>query len=453
MGFRAKIAVWVTQHQRECLWGLALLGLALRVLLVRGAPQPFGYVYDFYHHPVELFDRTGRLPESTADWQAYHPPLFYLMGLVFYRAGRLFSDTLALPALSLLAMACSMATIYYGVRMLRLFRVRGAQLVLGAALLWGCPCLFISSYGAEADILLTAVMTAFTYHLLRYHQRPRRARARDALRLGLLAGLAISTKYNGLIALALAGEVFAVRLLLGPLRRLALRDGALLLAVCLAVGGWKYVDNYRKYGNPMFANVTTALGLSVAHRQSNWGHYPLFAFHLGEAVALLKPDAPPGKLTDFPVYSEIWTSLHAQAWSDMSIFSNPTRHGVNEALYPWRGVPAGLAGTVLRLGVLADLLALLGLCLTIFRRPFWPLALLLATTMLVYLYWVSAQLVWAVKFKYILFLWPVYVVYMVVGWRWTARRLPWPLRDAVSLALLALVAAAHLYLFRFAIGQ
>jgi hypothetical protein len=67
----------------------------------------------------------------------------------------------------------------------------------------------------------------------------------------------------------------------------------------------------------------------------------------------------------------------------------------------------------------------------------------------VYVVWFLAQESWALKTKYILFLLPAYVVYVLLGWRAVHRLAPAAGR-IVWLALVALVVAAHLYLLDFA---
>src|SRR6185436_10416969 len=77
-------------------------------------------------------------------------------------------------------------------------------------------------------------------------------------------------------------------------------------------------------------------------------------------------------------------------------------------------------------------LSAIGLLVTARRREYLPLHVLLALTMSSYLAWVVAQDAWALKTKYIMFLLPVFVAYVVAGVRWTLRRLPRPLSGVVS---------------------
>ena len=51
-------------------------------------------------------------------------------------------------------------------------------------------------------------------------------------------------------------------------------------------------------------------------------------------MALTRNEVPPGYLTDLPFYRSVWTTLHAMAWSDMSFFSDPSRHGFRRNRIP-----------------------------------------------------------------------------------------------------------------------
>src|SRR5262249_21361823 len=154
------------------------------------------------------------------------------------------------------------------------------------------------------------------------------------------------------------------------------------------------------------------------------GFYEFTTFRAGELLTLTRPDAPPGMLTVLPVYHSVWTTLHGLMWGDMGHFTNPTRHGTALPLYHDRHIAPWLASSVLLLGIVPSVLAGVGLAATIRRRAFLPLALLGGVGLSIYFHWVLAQMWWALKSKYLLFLTPVYVVCLVAGTRWAVRELP-----------------------------
>ena len=215
---------------------------ALRALLVIYSPTPFGYVWDFYADGIQVVYTQGRLPLPDDCWVCAHPPLFFLAGVPFYAFGLFVSggsETAALRWTGALSIISAGVTIYFGYRLLRLFRCRGTPLVAATAMLAVFPCLFISSYGAEADILLTALLSAFVYYLSRASAQPRLVSTIDAIRLGLLAGAAAATKASGLAGLLTLGIVVVAALILRRRDRArTLRLAAVAMVVALPIGGW-----------------------------------------------------------------------------------------------------------------------------------------------------------------------------------------------------------------------
>ncbi len=438
------------------LLALVVVGAILRLLLVVRSPTPYGYVFDFYHEAIQKTWSLGRLPIASDCWQCYHPPLLPLIGLPLYLLGKAMvggQPGLGDPALRFvtpLALVCGAVTSYYGYRLLRLYRVRGVELVIGTGLLLAFPCLFISSYGIEADILVTALMSAFFCYLTRwFHQRHVDGTA-SSIRLGALAGLACATKYTGLLAPVILIVVAGFRL--ASKRRDAaqlLKSVAIALAICAAIGSWKYIDNIQRYHTPLFANGSAQQGFSVSGRRSYASSYDFLSLRLGDLIKLTRGQVPPGHLTDLPFYRSVWTTLHAMAWGDMSLFSDPSRHGFYREPYPRKRINPLLASSVLMLGLIPDGLAILGFLATFWRRALLPIAISSVLTWSTYVAWFLTQDTWGLKTKYVLFLLPAYVLYALVGLRALGRLSPATKRVLIG-ALAILLAAAHLYLLNFA---
>jgi len=457
---RATVALFDTLRRRQTpiLGALLAAALLLRVLLAVDCPTPFGYVYDYYHEGVEMMYAKGRLPIAEDCWQCYHPPLYYALGLPFYAAGRrLASDPddgpdWGLRGLTGLALVAGALTAYFSDRVVRGLESDPALRMIGTGLILGFPCLFISSYGPDADIVVAAVMTMFLAALLRFAKEPDAQSVRGAIWVGALAGLAASAKYSGLIALATAGVVLGWQMVTLPNRLRTLRLALIVLVSALAVGSWKYVDNARRYGNLLHANGSAEDAFEEDH-DYYWDRYDFWSFHPRQILEASAPGGPPGVLTTLPVYRSVWTTLYGMAWGDLSFFSVPGRIEDPEAPYPWKHIPPWLTGTVLFLGLVPTGLAAVGLVSTIARRDYLPLLVMLALTLSAYLSWVVAQDDWALKTKYLLFLLPVYVAYSLAGLRLVRDRRPHLIGNAAAWLLIALVLSAHVYLFAFAIGH
>lgn len=444
---------WLDRHWRDLLIVVAGLAVVLRVLLIVNAPV-YGYVWDFYQDGIARLYTQGRLPLSTDCWQCYHPPLFYWMGWPFYALGARIApgtDDLSwrmLAGESLLAVG---VLVYYGVRLMRLVGCHGASLAAGIGLLLITPILFISSDAPDADTLVAAWLTGFAFHATRIFGRRRGVTSWDAVGLGLLTGLAMATKFSGLTSLAAAGVLVAIRLFDGRGRVATIRAGAIILLFAVAIGGWKYADNVRRYGTPLFANGSAAEGFTVDGREGR-GPYQFLTIHLGALRALYGRGAPQGELTDFPVYRSVITTLHAQVWSDMSLFSVRTRHGAPDNPYRTRRIPVALTMTVVVLGFVPELLALLGVVVSARHRLLRPLLVFAAITVAAYVWWFLPQERWALKAKYLLALLPIGVVFALIGQAWLLRRLP-AAATVTTILLVALGIAAHVYMFVFAIAR
>ena len=439
-------------YERRLLFAIVVIGLALRALLAVESPTPYGYVFDFYHEGVQRMAALGRIPIASDCWQCYHPPLFYVVGLPLYAIGKYLmggpgglADP-ALPVLTLLSLGAALVTAFYGDRLLRHYRVSGHERLIGVALLLAFPCLFISSWGIEADIVLTAIMSAFIYYCVRFFERPG---WRAAIGLGVLAGLACATKYHGLLAPAVIGVLAAIRTVTGPGRLSIARYAAVALIIAALVGGWKYVDNVKRYGTPLFANGSAQQGFAVSGRPSFASQYDFLSLRLNDLVRLTRGEVAPGHLTDLPFYRSVWTSLHAMAWGDMSFFSDPSRHGFFRQPYPRKRIAPWLASAVLVLGLFPNALALFGAAITARRREYWPLLVTGLLAWAAYVAWFLAQESWALKTKYLLFLLPIYVVYVVEAWRWIASRSRIAGFVVVSILGLLLI-LTNLYLLDFA---
>jgi 4-amino-4-deoxy-L-arabinose transferase-like glycosyltransferase len=446
------------RHAGPIRWTLLAAAIVLRALLALYSPTPFGYVFDYYHEAIQLFYENGRLPIAADCWQCYHPPLYYLLGLPFYAAGVWLAGASnstqewGLRALTILAVAAGAIATLCSARLVQFLARDRALAIIGVALVLIFPCLFIASYGPDADIVVAAAMTAFLLAFTRFDAEWKRQTWRSALWVGALAGLAASAKYSGLIALATAGVVMGFRLVFTGDRVRTIAYGAIIAGVAFVIASPKYIDNWRRYGTPLFANGSAGDAFSST-REYYWDDYDFSSFSITAILDTSGPGAPKGELTDLPVYNSVWTTLYGLAWSDLSFFSVQGRISDPHPPYPSKAIPRRVTAAVLYLALVPTALSAFGLVITLRRRAYLPLHVMLVLTMTSYLAWVVAQDAWALKTKYIMFLLPVFVAYVVAGLRWTLRRLPQVLSGGIVIALLMLVLAAHLYLLAFAISH
>jgi hypothetical protein len=238
---------------------------------------------------------------------------------------------------------------------------------------------------------------------------------------------------------------------MGPRRLLATRNGAVVIVLCAVIGGWKYVDNYRRYGTAFHANGSAQQGLSFAGRRTVSAHYEFTTLRLPELMHVFGPHAVRGALTDLPVYHSVLTTLHALAWTDMSFFSEPDRHGDPSHPYRRKYIPSEVVRALLLLGFVPEVLAAIGFIVTIRRRVFLPLAIVCIVGISAYTWWFVSQESWALKSKYLLFLLPSFVLYAVIGLAFLWNRTP-HVGVAAAALMATLIAVANVYLLAFAVA-
>lgn len=446
------------KHERTGLQLLLITAATLHVAVIIGCPRSFGYIYDFYPTAVAYVYDHHALPPPEACWICAHPPLLWIVGAPLYAAGMWISGgnrAVAERVLCLLPLLCDMLIILSCYQLLRLYRRRGLSLWFGTALCALLPCLAISACAPESDVLLTALMTAGLVQIARVHLA-QRSELRHALAIGVLSGLALLTKYSGVLLLFAGVLVYAAQA--WRARSIAcLRYAGVVVGSAAVLCCAQYGHNWLSRRELLVANGSAASGFAVLdlkERQKNLAHYDFGPLRIRDAVALFDTRTP-GTLDEQPVYANVWTSLHAMAWTDMSIFSVHSRHGDPSLPYPNKHIPRGLVAWLLTLGLLPSALTLFGLWWS-WRAPSrWPLTLYSAVSLTTYAWWFLAQDSWALKTKYILFLLPVYALLATDG---LERVLKLPGRAGAATATAALLgltglfacAACYIAVFAFA---
>jgi 4-amino-4-deoxy-L-arabinose transferase-like glycosyltransferase len=441
--------------QRVALLAAAAIGTS-SWLCVALSSRPAGWTYDeYYEGIVWSYNHGGRPPIASSCWVCAHPPLFFLVGLPLYALGRavLHDPDRALRMLALLSLASAATVLVATERLLRLYRVSRAERLVGLTLAMAFPCLAISAGGPEADVLLAAIMGVFLYRFARYHVRGQRATWREAIVLGALAGLGLLTKYSAAPGLLAAGLVILARMIRGPSRARWLGHGLIVVSMTLAIAGWRYADNFRRYGTLLHGNGGAGIGFDAKAPRSFFGSFDFTSLSVRPVLDLYRPLSGSRPLTEYPVYFQVWTTLHAQAWTDMSFFSVHGRHGGGEFQpYRTKRVWIPLIALTLVAGLVATGFALTGLLATLRRRSLWPITLFGALTLSSYMWWATGQGYWALKTKYLLFLLPAYVLFGALGVRVVRAHLPRPVGITALAAFAVVPLSAETYVWMFALG-
>ena len=97
------------------------------------------------------------------------------------------------------------------------------------------------------------------------------------------------------------------------------------MVATVVVGGWKYVDNVRRYDAPLYANGSANAGFKLGQRHFYFDRYEFDTLRVRELLRLWGPSPPRQTLTSLHVYRSVPTTLYAMAWTDMTFFSEPHR--------------------------------------------------------------------------------------------------------------------------------
>jgi tetratricopeptide (TPR) repeat protein len=217
--------------------------------------------------------------------------------------------------LSLLSSAASLATAALAAWLARVVAPERPALALVAFAAVACLPVHYFMSPMPGNELTEALLTAATLAAFVAVERREPARLRGALVVGVLAGLALLSKFSGLLVLL----VVLVCLLLRPLLRAGWHDeprrvaarGLLVALVALALAAPYYARNIRAFGTPFQLSRDFPLVQQVERDQPpgvrSWRHYVRFPL---EAFVDPNPLAP-------HLFRSVWASVYLNVWADL----------------------------------------------------------------------------------------------------------------------------------------
>jgi len=147
-----------------------------------------------------------RLPEPDACWTCYHPPLYYITAALFYKVGVLFSKAAALAAVQMLSVLLSGVFAIFVLLVFRLLTFSQSALIAASATVLFYPSLIMHAGRIGNDVLLYAVYAGAFYYYLRW------LKYGSGLWLSvLLTAMALFTKGNGVLIMAVLGLAYLLR--------------------------------------------------------------------------------------------------------------------------------------------------------------------------------------------------------------------------------------------------
>lgn len=329
---RRDTRLWV----RRAWWIVVTLAIASRVwnaltmTILRGfdAVGHISYVLflDLYH----------AIPHAHQGWSFFHPPLHYLFGWLLAQSG---SGEVLVRGLALIASAGSLLAAAMAARIVRMGipgRPELAPLAFVAVAFIPVHAYSSTMPGNELTSVFFASATILLFLRNELSERP--TLGGDAM-TGLAAALALWTKFNGLVPLAVVAGVVGLRALRAPgrdLGRAVVRIGV-IVGVAGVLCSPYYVRNIAEYGTPFQLHRDFEPGASFEAAQAP-GHRTWRDLVSFPVRAFVEPEPEAD-----PLLSSIPGSVYVNAWTD----ARP-------------GVERPLARTLVIAGIVPTVLAFLG---------------------------------------------------------------------------------------------
>jgi len=311
---------------RGAFWLIAALMLAAgaAVRINNAAIFPPLQAYDGFSHfsYIWFMAEHWRVPLSTAGWEFFQPPLYYALMAGIWDALapadpvlRLRIGTLAIATLGL-----SLAVVSYLI-VRRYFPGNRLIHLLATGLMLFLP-VHLYTAGFLGNENLTAILCAWSLlALLAVLRRPTVPRAAA---LGLVLGLAMLTKFTGLVAVVGAFGTIGLRAVVRRDWRGDARMAAIAGLVMLVVCGWYYARNVQLYGTPFKMSRELFMLQRYEHVQTK-GQRGILEYVLFDPLILRRPEWPRGvplwgdRVPGVPysaLRESVLTGVYANAWFD-----------------------------------------------------------------------------------------------------------------------------------------
>ncbi len=330
-------------------WALSVGGaVGVRLWCALAGPRMWGY--DAWGHVAYVFflDLYGGVPRADQGWSYFHPPLHYALGWLLAQAG---SGDVLMRGLALVGGAASLGTAALAARVSAWAAPDrpGLAWLAFTSLAFLPVHLFMSPMPGNAlsEVFLTAAaVTAFIAN-----ERRANPTLTAAAGCGLLVGLALLTKFGGLLAMVAVGVGLAMRPLLRATRSdwaasAALR-GVIVAGVALALSAPYYVRNLGDFGAPFVLSRDFALVAGVERGQGPG--YRTWRDYVEIPAALLEDASPRAPHMLHSVWGTVYVNVWADNFRETDVIASPAEQHTERR---WWSLMAllGLVPTALFLG-------------------------------------------------------------------------------------------------------
>ncbi len=297
------------------LWALLLVAALQRAWNAFRVPPLAGY--DEPGHAAYIFTLVleGRLPHPLEGWSTFHPPLYYLLSSLLWKALAPLGPHVIVAGLRGIGSLAGLAAGYVTFRLARRLGAGTAAAWIAAALVLFVPCAQMAGtmIGNEAFAAGLAALALPAILALQIDPRD----ARSAVTAGVFTGLALASKYTGVFVAVACVVPFLRR----GLDRRGLRSLVVAVGLIMLLAGPFYARNLALTGSlfPMTRSLPVVL---KAERAWSFGPHRVIDYLTFPPGALLRPSlfhvphAAASNRNRNPAMASVWGTAYASIWYD-----------------------------------------------------------------------------------------------------------------------------------------
>jgi hypothetical protein len=351
VGLKFGLAAGGSRPRRLLALGVGAIWVLLFAHNARLLPLKIGFDSSAHLDYIDYIQDHKSLPSPKEGWEMFQGPLYYAVSAGLLWVGHLrtsqWAGMMLLRCLSVVIGAANIALIYASLRLI--FPGEWKKQMAGAVLAAFLPAQICLLHYTTNETLSAALMSGAFYLCLRILRAPPPATGLHA-GLGCVLGLALLAKVSALVFLPVIFAVLAGRLIVEQQRaaRQWLRTIGLAGFCVLLVAGWRYVQVWRDFGNPLVGNWDARV--AAPWWQEPGYHTAGYFFTFGRSLT-----APL-----FSGFDSFWDCFYTTLWGD----SLGGGAAATQSLPPWN---YSLMDAGFLLALLPSALVLTGLAGAVWR--------------------------------------------------------------------------------------
>ena len=245
---------------------IIIIGILLRTMYIIYTPiTERQHDVDYFNYEghlsyINTIYETGKLPETNA-MQYYHPPLHHIMGAGWLKINEIFFNTplmVNIENLQILTLLFSSLTLYVISLILSRIKIKDKYKHLINIFFSVHPTFIILSGSINNDCLEYLFQFLILLYILKYYEKPT---LKNSIILGIITGLCMLTKFNGIIMLGPITILFLYKLYKERNFKEIIKNYSIVLVIALVLGLSYQIRNYILFGSISIPNPTEHLSV------------------------------------------------------------------------------------------------------------------------------------------------------------------------------------------------